>query len=279
MGDFEVDTRLEGGAGRYTASLSPDWEIWGPNGGYLAAIALRAAGREAGIQRPASFSGHFLSVARFEPVDVHVRTIRRGRRSESMHVEMRQEAKPILQAIVRTAVDGPGLEHDAAVAPDVPDPEKLRNFEELRPGEPPFYPFWQNLEGRPLWPERHDAEPRPYEPVLQEWFRFRPTPTFDDPFVDASRLLLLLDTMSWPAAAMPHPGRPYQAPNLDVSAWFHRIDPGSAWLLIDLECPVAEGGLMGTTGRVWSRDRRLLASGGAQLMCVPDRSTPGAPSS
>ena len=44
MGDFEADTRLEGENGRYRASISRDWEIWGPNGGYVAAIALRAAG-------------------------------------------------------------------------------------------------------------------------------------------------------------------------------------------------------------------------------------------
>lgn len=43
MGDFEIDTALAGGNGRYVAHLSEDWEIWGPNGGYLAAIALRAA--------------------------------------------------------------------------------------------------------------------------------------------------------------------------------------------------------------------------------------------
>ena len=47
VGDFEVDTRLEGGDGRYRALVSKDWEIWGPNGGYMAALALRAAGREA----------------------------------------------------------------------------------------------------------------------------------------------------------------------------------------------------------------------------------------
>jgi hypothetical protein len=50
MGDFERDTRVEGGGGRYRATLSEDWRIWGPNGGYLAAIALRAVGREAAIR-------------------------------------------------------------------------------------------------------------------------------------------------------------------------------------------------------------------------------------
>ena len=48
MGDLAIDTAVEGSDGRYRARLSRDWEIWGPNGGYLAAIALRRwTGREA----------------------------------------------------------------------------------------------------------------------------------------------------------------------------------------------------------------------------------------
>jgi len=47
VGDRFLDTALEGGDGRYRAHLSPDWAIRGPNGGYLAVIAVRAAGREA----------------------------------------------------------------------------------------------------------------------------------------------------------------------------------------------------------------------------------------
>src|SRR5688500_10807325 len=43
MGNLQEDTRVEGRDGRYTAKLSPDWDFWTPNGGYLSAIALRAA--------------------------------------------------------------------------------------------------------------------------------------------------------------------------------------------------------------------------------------------
>jgi hypothetical protein len=32
MGDLDSDTRLRGGDGRYQATLSEDWRIWGPNG-------------------------------------------------------------------------------------------------------------------------------------------------------------------------------------------------------------------------------------------------------
>ncbi len=42
MGDLARDTAVQGGAGSYGAVLSRDWEIWGPMGGYVAAVALRA---------------------------------------------------------------------------------------------------------------------------------------------------------------------------------------------------------------------------------------------
>jgi acyl-CoA thioesterase-2 len=270
VGDLERDTQLVPVAGRdghYRAQLSRDWEIWGPNGGYLAAIALRAGGLGAAIPRPASFNAHFLRVADFAEVDVRVEALRRGRRSESLRVSMEQAGKPVLEALLRTAADGPGLEHDVAEAPDVADPEGLERPEFLRKGPPP-YPFWDNLDARVLDAKRFEeriAEP----PLWREWYRFRPRARFDDPFLDAARSLILIDTMSWPAASRPHPDGAFQAPNLDVGVWFHRAAPECEWLLVDHTAPVAEGGLMGTVARVWSRDRKLLASGGAQLLCVP----------
>jgi acyl-CoA thioesterase len=147
MGDFELDTRLEAvepEAGRFRAHFSRDWEIWGPNGGYVAAIALRAAGCVSRIPRPASFSGHFLRVAAFAPVDVEVVPLRLGRRSESLRVSIAQDGKPVLEALVRTAADGPGLEHVHETSPDVPAPEALPDPASLRPNDGPSYPFWNN---------------------------------------------------------------------------------------------------------------------------------------
>ena len=270
MGDFDADTRLEGADGRYRITLSRDWEIWGPNGGYLAAIALRAAGMEAAIKRPASVSCHFLSIARFEEVELEVRALQKGCRAESFHVVMSQAGRPILQAMVRTATAGPGYEHDFAKAPDVPGPEGLPSYAEIFADEEPNFRFWFNFEGRPPYPERVKQPEVASEPVTYDWQRFVPRSTFDDPFVDAARSLVFLDTMSWPAASRPHP-RPliYNAPNLDVTAWFHRLVPEAEWLLVDHAGPIAEGGLAGTHGRIWTADGRLLATGGAQLLFVP----------
>ena len=45
MGDLAIDTAVRArGDGLFEATLSADWEIWGPMGGYVAACALRAAG-------------------------------------------------------------------------------------------------------------------------------------------------------------------------------------------------------------------------------------------
>ena len=273
MGDFEIDTRLEGvdpDGGRFQAHLSRDWEIWGPNGGYVAAIALRAAGRMSRIPRPASFSGHFLRVATFAPADVVVVPLHRGRRSESLRVSITQDDKPVLEALVRTASEGPGLEHVHELPPVVPPPEALPDPALLRAADGPRYPFWSNLDARVVQPERFRDTGATRDPVWREWYRFTPRATFDDPFVDAGRMLVLIDTLSWPAASQPHPlDSGFQAPNLDVTAWFHALDPRSDWLLADHASPVARGGLMGTSGRVWSREGSLLATGGAQLFCVP----------
>ncbi len=61
MGDLGIDTAVESlGDGRYRGTLSKEWEIWGPMGGYVAAVAFRAAGAESVFPRPASFACHYL---------------------------------------------------------------------------------------------------------------------------------------------------------------------------------------------------------------------------
>jgi acyl-CoA thioesterase-2 len=275
MGDLERDTRLSGGEGKYTITLSPDWDIWGPNGGYMAAVALRAAGMEAKIKRPISIACHFLGVPKPEPVDVEVRAVQAGRRAESIHVVYSQDGRAMVQAIVRTAAEAPGVEHKFMQAPDVPPPDQLKSFLDLWDGPLDPIPFWQNFDSRIVYPEgvRLDAMDAPSPAKLHEWYRFVPTPTFDDPFVDAARAVVLMDTFAWPTAANPHrsPEREYQGINLDVVAWFYEPAPKSQWLLCDYDSPIATKGVVAGQGRVWSEDGRLVAIGGAQVLCISGR--------
>ncbi len=279
MGNLDHDTTPSGADGRYTIAISEDWRIWGPNGGYLAAIALRATGLEAAIKRPASIACHFLGVAKYESADIEVRAVHRGRSSESLHVMMTQDGKPILQAIVRTAAEKTGIAHDFARMPEVPPPSALKSFLDHVPEPPDEVPFWDNIDSRIIHPERLLNMDDPFPAELLEWHRFMPAATFDDPFADAARYTILLDTFAWPVAANPHPPatRQYAAVNMDVVAWFHRPAPDSEWLLCDYDSPIAHAGLVGSHGRIWSEDGRLIASGGAQCLSIPNPNPPPPP--
>ncbi len=270
MGDLGKETAVEPlGGGRYRATLSGDWEIWGPMGGYIASVALRAAGAGGAHPFPAAFSCHYLGVAAFTDVDITVEARRQGRNATSQRVEITQGGRPVLDAMVWSAAEVEGLEHDESVAPDVPDPEGLTELG--GPGGIPqadVPPFWRNPRARPVEvePEWPPSSPRPA--AWRQWVRFDPTPDVDDPWVDAARMVVLADLPSWPAAHRPHAWRrpPFIAPTLDLNVAFHRPAPGSAWLLVDGTAPVSTRGLFGWTSRVWSAGGLLHASGGGQCL-------------
>jgi acyl-CoA thioesterase-2 len=270
MGDLAIDTAVRArGEGLYEATLSREWEIWGPMGGYVAACALRAAGASTPELRPAAFSCHYLSVAQFGAVDINVSTRKRGRTAAAQRVEISQEGKPILDAMVWSVGEFEGLEHDETIPPDVPGPESLADLEDLLPhdAQPP-YPFWNNLDEKPLEFETEWPPDGPRAAMWQAWLRFRPTPTFDDPWVDATRCVILVDLPSWPSAHRPHAYRqpPFMAPTLDLNVAFHSPTRGHEWLLCDGAAPLSTGGLFGWTARVWSPGGGLHASGGGQCL-------------
>lgn len=275
MGDLTLDTAVEGGDGTYRAQISRDWEIWGPNGGYLAAIALRAAAAHSGQPRPASFYCHFLSVAEFGPADLAVRTVRSGKRADSVVVSMTQDGKPVLESLVWVVAEAQGLTHEDAKMPSVPTPSSLIPSEEIWP-EPPMYRFWMNLEQRGPLISGPGTQPLPI-PFAESldgwlcWYRFRPTATFDDPFLDAARQVILLDTLMWPAASVRYPWpTKYLAPSIDVAVNFHRSAPAEEWILVDAKSHFAGEGLVSGTSRLWTEDGRLLASGMQQMLCRPN---------
>src|SRR3954453_16692570 len=106
MGDFGAQTTVEpAGDGRYRAGLARDWEIWGPNGGYVAAVALRAAAAEVPGFRPAAFTCHFLTVGRFDTVEVEVGVARATKRAVALHLTMAQGDQVLLQAMAWFVLD------------------------------------------------------------------------------------------------------------------------------------------------------------------------------
>jgi len=278
MGDLFVDAALtDAGDGSYRCALSLDWEIWGPNGGYMAAIALGAARAATRRPVPANATVHFLSAASFdEPVTVTPVIQRSTRVATSVRVSVTQGDRPILEAMVWALDDDlPGLHHDGPPPPVAAGswadhPNTDARWAASGRERPSTYRFWDNFEQRPpMWVD--DWEQRSgLDPVYLDWIRFVSADAAD-PWAEAARLLLLVDLGAWPAANRMHVQSDFIAPSIDVSCEFHRLVQHSGWYLLRGESPVAGGGLVASHQEVWDDRGRLLASGISHLLCRPIR--------
>ncbi len=283
MGNLVEDTTVAAvGEGRFRADLDRAWEIWGPAGGYVAAITLRAAGAASVFDRPANCAVQFLGVAGFDdPVDVTVEVLKRGRRAEATRALMTQGDRPILQLTAWAVGDDVlGRRHRHGSLPH-PRPHELPTVEErLRAdGVDPAdragrrHGFWDNFEERPVdWISDWDNRPV-LDPVWQWWCRYLEAPVTDDPWMEAARLLLLVDLGGWPAAHRAYPQEladEWYAPSLDVACQF--VDVATTeWLCVEHTSPAGGDGLLNADGRVSSEDGRLLAAGVTQLLATPTR--------
>ena len=270
--------------GRYRAHVSPEWKLWGPVDGYLAALAMRAAGAHTSMARPASFSCHYLGEAKFDAVDLEVTTLRKTHRAESIKVRMTQEGFGILEALVWTTETGmTGPEGNWTPAPEAPEPEELSELKLDEDAAEMFgdSPFWANLEIRPVrlnpfhlitkeevraFRGDDDKFVAKLEPRNRAWERFAPRGAFDDPWVDACRYIIMVDISGYPTVAKPYTPLVFIATTLDLTVTFHVAAPADDWLLIEGNATAVHEGLMACRTSIWSRDRSLAATGSLHML-------------
>lgn len=266
MGDLDNDTALEGGEGRYTARVLPDWRLIAPSGGIVSALALRAAIAGSEHARPVTYYCHYLNPAGEGAIELGVTSLRRSRRAESLRVDVDQDGRRVAEALVWTAGAVAGVDHDTSQMPEVDPPDSYPPIETYVADWPPFE-FWKNFDYRPVPLPGQDPNV-PGRAAIRTWIRFRPRAAFGDPAVDAGRLVLLADTFIYPAAQMAHARwpPPFWGLSLDLAVTIH--DPGAEaeWLLVDAETPTASGGVMGGWVHIWSPAGRLLASSVQQML-------------
>lgn len=278
MADLERDTAIvrserSGNRTVYAADVSEEWAIWGPMGGYIASIALRAAGDHCGRARPASINASFLAAADFAPVEVTVETLRDTRVASCVRVVVSQNDRAVLEATVWGTDTDEGLEHHSARRrPDVAHHSSLPGFHErlAAQGETVMHEFWNRLDYRPVeWID--DWENRePTEPEQHSWFRFVDGPRFDEPWLDDTRVLMVTDLDAWGAATNAHTGDlAWFAPTIELTCRFLQPAVDDEWLLSWGAAPVGRSGVIGVVSETWTDDGRLLAIGGSTLLCRP----------
>lgn len=273
MDDFVEATKLNfASEGVWTAMLHEDWSLWGPSGGFLSALALRAAGEMSVHTRPISFACQFLNRAVFEPVQIKVQSLKKGKRTEALRVDLIQHSRLIMTAQIWTGVESsPGMEHDFSGISELPDPNTLPQYKEVYPDEP-LHPFLERLGHRPINPLPHTSNVPVNEPELFGFYKFGPTARHDNPFVDAARVFVLIDTNAWLAIYPAHPtatGSEWIAPNLDFYYRFHRSSTAEDWLYLKTRADLAENGLIAAEGEIRNRQGQLIARGASQLICYP----------
>ena len=239
------------GDGRYGATVDPAWRVERPNGGYVAAIVLRAVTAELDddTRPPRSLTIHYLRPPEHGPAEVEVTVERSGRRMTSLSARLRQGDRTLALALVAAGQRQAGtFDHDESPMPDVPPPDELE-----APPPPPFpVPIRENFEIRQaLGPASFSGGDTA---LTGGWIRLKdPAP------VDAEYLAQVAD--AWvPAAFGVLEGRAGGLPTVDLTVHFRQTpvseDP---WLLVRFRTRLAAEGYLEEDGRIWDREGRLLA--------------------
>ena len=252
MSRFLQDTAVEPvGAGTYEARIDRGWWIErGPNGGYLAAIVLRAIIAEVDdpTRRPRSITLHFLRPPVEGPCEVLVVPERAGRGMTTVSARLRQDGRDCILAIAALGVDRIAPSIDDQEAPRVEAPDALVT----PPADPRVtIPIRDRYEQRPA------LGSRPFEAgeeaVTGGWIR-----TTDDDPVDEVLLAALTD--AWPPAVFARLGGPTGVPTVDLTIHFRHAPPGvPGWSLVRFRTAVLTDGYLEEDGEVWSADGLLLA--------------------
>jgi acyl-CoA thioesterase len=263
---FEADTAVEElGGGRFGATMSERWWVGkGPNGGYVAAVILRAIQASGSATRaPRSLTVHYQRAPKVGPVEIAVTVEREGGHITFLSARLTQEGKvqATAQAVLSENWSEGGFEE--LTMPDAGEPGELHAVDTAGNGRPNML---QNYRLRPALGEPAFSGGAP---ETGAWIRTREPYLLDAPLAAA-----LLDT--WFPAPFVRLERPAGAPTIDYTVHFRSpLPPAAATAedpyLISFRSNIARHGFFEEDGELWSADGTLLAQS-RQLALLLDAS-------
>lgn len=252
---FDADTAVEDlGGGQFGAKMSERWWVErGPNGGYVAAVLLRAIQQAVGAGRaPRSLTVHFPDAPSAGPVELTVKIEREGSKVTFLSARMEQEGDLQATALAVLSEDWEGRDYSALEMPEAEPPEELY---EPNPAEVSGMPtMFQNYSVRPAVGEPAFSGGAPYSGA---WLRAREPRQLDAPLAAA-----ILD--AWFPAPFVRLDRAAPAPTLDYTVHFRlplpppSAAPGDPYLAV-FRSGLARHGFFEEDGELWSADGVLLA--------------------
>ncbi len=251
MTRFEADSAVTAlGDGRYGGTCTDAWSAPpGPNGGYLAAIMLRAMQAEAGDGRPVrSLTLHYLRRTDPGPVEVAVTVQRCGRSLSTVTARLRQGDHDAVLAVGAFAADFPSAADYADAPPDVRGAGELHTAPDA-PGVPSIARRFamDPVVGPPLFSGADEA-------VTGGWIAFAEGPQR----LDAPALALLAD--AWMPAPFTRLETIAPAPTVDLTIHFRAPEVHAAEPVLGVwRSRFSHGGFFEEDGELWSADGVLLA--------------------
>ena len=251
---FDTDTAVRpAGDGRFVARLEGErwWVVRGPNGGFVAAILLRAMSQAlADSARPIrSLTVHYPGAPAVGELAIEVSVERAGRTAAYLSARATQGGEVVALALGAFSGAFPGPAFQTARPPPVPPPESLEPL--ALEGAPPFtrnFDYRFALGGLPF----REAE----EAATGGWLRLRePRP------LDAE--LAAAYTDAWPPAVFWRLATFAIVPTVDLTVHFREpLPPAGAeaddFVLARFDSRREHDGLWEENGELWSRDGRLL---------------------
>lgn len=252
---FDLDTEVKDlGEGRFGAEMSERWWVErGPNGGYVAAVILRAIQRAAAVERaPRSLTVQFPRAPIAGPVEIAVKVEREGGTVTFLSARLEQGGELQATALAVLADDFEASGFAELQMPAVEPPQELYSPD---PGQVPGMPtMMRNYSMRPALGESAFSGGPPHSGV---WMRSREPRLLDAPLAAA-----ILD--AWFPAPFIGLDRPAPAPTIDYTVHFRAplpepsAGPEDPYLAV-FRSGLARGGFFEEDGELWSQDGQLLA--------------------
>jgi acyl-CoA thioesterase len=265
---FERDSAVTRAAdGHYDVRIDGAWWIVvGPNGGYIAALLLRALQAAVGDESraPRSLTVHYLTPGVEGPARVLVRTERSGRSLSSLSARLEQDGKLVALVLASFARTRDALEFQDLHMPEVAPPEALAEHE---PSHGRTVSMRAHFHSRPAFGGAESGAVS--RTISGGWMRLA------EPLVpDAAALAMFCD--AWPPTIAQRqslgPTGLRGVPTLDLTVHFRAPVPVQArpddFYLCVFRTLTARDGFLEEDGEIWTRDGILLVQSRQLAMLI-----------
>ncbi|MEX2135306.1 MAG: thioesterase family protein [Acidimicrobiia bacterium] len=239
----------------WDTQFAENWDIMGnTNGGYMLAIASRAASEATGGRDPVTITGHYTRPGHTGPATARTEVVRSGRRFSVVRTSLFQDDAVVLDTLgtfIEPAGEIPDVILSDAVPADLPPPEEC--VLAVPGGDAPLPPpSVGQVEMRldPRMAELFQGNPLG-EPVVLGWLRLK-----DDEPLDAHTLIMATD--AFPPTTF-NAGLPVGwTPTVELTVHI-RFPQASGWIRCEFRSRFISGGFIEEDGLFWDEGNRLVA--------------------